>query len=263
MDRRSFRASLKRAFELADALGLDPIPVTSVELPVEERYREELLNPERSYQEIYLVGLELKQYNFILADESYFQFSFFENRKGVELRLAYLPNPFKKVLREPLIDLHPEGGLDEASLELVDDGPDTVADALEADEDDFGLDFEFVPASELEPQLASQEIDAGVPVIRYDFSPQQYKQHAHPAGHLHIGFNSPGRWPVAHILSPLAFTQLILRHKVPDQWFELDPNLRQFGGYPNEKTYAAERAELKKLPVELFSASEAQIFHLV
>lgn len=48
------------------------------------------LDSSSSYEEVYLAGLSLKQYNFLLTDQSYFQLSIY----GKGARFAYYPNPF-------------------------------------------------------------------------------------------------------------------------------------------------------------------------
>ena len=60
-------------------------------LPVNEEFRDLLFSADVQYNTLYLTGLELRHYNILLRDFSFFQYSI---GAGSSLRFAYYPNPF-------------------------------------------------------------------------------------------------------------------------------------------------------------------------
>ena len=54
--------------------------------------------------------------------------------------------------------------------------------------------------------------------LRYDWSPDLYREGAHPAAHLHVGFRTEVRLAVEGLLGPSQFLLIVLRHFYLSQW---------------------------------------------
>jgi len=169
----------------------------------------------------------MQDFNLMLADKSYFQFT--EEKEEEEIRLAYYPNPYKFVEYQS----HKR-----EALKLLDNN--------EITEDEYD-------------QLISEEFTTtDIPVIRYDLSLRQYCKNYHPAAHFHIGFFSENRWPVRRKLSPLAFLFKILMHYYPSIWFSIGDS-----GDPDEPNdldmqYRTEVASCAFLDTIYFSKMECE-----
>lgn len=88
----------------------------------------------------------------------------------------------------------------------------------------YGDDWKHVPANARdEYELAMESITIQVPAtpMRYDYDPKSRSPGRHPAAHLHIGIDSHIRLAVKYVLTPYAFTLLVLRQCYPDHWAAL------------------------------------------
>lgn len=142
-------------------------------------FNKTLLNPASQYQDSYKAAIRLNYYNFMLFDNSFFQFSFREAEVGFKIRMAYYPPPF-----------------------AVDDKVS-----------------EYRAEPELLDQLfdeASLIIDK--PPIRYDLDLKNHDPCKHPAAHFHVGAFSKNRWPVRYLLGPETFALFIYKHYYPECW---------------------------------------------
>jgi hypothetical protein len=59
-----------------------------------------------------------------------------------------------------------------------------------------------------------------IPTIRFEYAARQYRELAHPAGHMHIGRHTENRWPFARALNPLTFSMFIAKMYYSNQWAE-------------------------------------------
>ena len=179
----------------------------------------------RSYRDVYDAGAANQDFNCMLNDGSYFQFT---ETSTNELRYAYYPNPYQFV--EYLSER------DVASMLLEDE---------EISQEEFD-------------QLISESIfTSDVPLIRYDLSMSQYCSNYHPAAHLHVGFYVENRWAVRRVLTPLAFMLDVLHHYYPKIW-------RNAGGEVDEDpndlddVYRKEIGVCEMLDDEYFTPKEAE-----
>ncbi|WMN15454.1 DUF2290 domain-containing protein [Pseudomonas piscis] len=181
------------------------------------------------YRELYDVGTRNQDFNFMLKDQSFFQFS--EQRGGEDFRFAYYPNPYS------FVEYKSERV---AASELLESGDIT--------------DLEF-------DQLISEcNFTSDIPLIRYDYSPGQYCQKYHPAAHFHIGFRSENRWPVKRALTPVAFFLKILSHYYINAWRGAEsPD----GTNYLEQRYRMEVNACALLEINYFSEEESQRLHFV
>jgi hypothetical protein len=132
-----------------------------------------------SYRELYDVGVNNQDFNLMIYDRSYFQFT--ENKMGEDIRLAYYPNPYQ---------------YSEYQHERK-----VASELLESDQ---------LTEDEYEQLLAEGDFTCDIPMIRYDLSINQYCGKYHPAAHFHIGYHTENRWPVKRKLTPFAFFLKIL-----------------------------------------------------
>lgn len=175
-----------------------------------------------SYRELYDIGASRQDFNIMLKDQSFFQFT---KELNDNLRLVYYPNPYnfseyQETLRE-YEDLLINGDLSN---------------------------------EEYEQFLSEEFFTSDIPLIRYDYAPNQYCENYHPAAHLHIGFEAENRWPVKRVLSPYAFLLKILMIYYSKLWKEWGNN----GDAANslDELYREELISCKHLDTELFSSIE-------
>lgn len=92
---------IKRAAEFLVEIGLldwDRVARLS-SLPVSSAFNEVALDASARYEEVFIAGLKLRQFNFCLNDYSYFQLS----STGDSLRFCFYPNPF--IMSDELVEL--------------------------------------------------------------------------------------------------------------------------------------------------------------
>lgn len=180
----------------------------------------------RNYREVYDAALNSQQFNLLLDDGAFFQFSLLDNG---DIRLAFYPNPYK-------------------FIEYMDLKQD-AQELLEAKE---------LTIEEYSQILSEADFNADIPTIRYDYSVNQYNDFYHPAAHFHIGYHSENRWPVRKILTPYAFTLKVLRHYYVGLWVG-DDKLENFLDLDQEYRQAA--MECEEVNSDYFSEEELQRFY--
>lgn len=72
-----------------------------------------------------------------------------------------------------------------------------------------------------EQVVREADLKASVTPIRYDYSPNLYREGVHPASHFHIGYDNQVRIALERILTPSAFILFVIRHCYPDSWTKL------------------------------------------
>lgn len=142
-----------------------------------------------SYQELYNEGVKFQDFNIMLTDNSFFQFT--EKKADEDVRLAYYPNPYKFV-------------------EYLQERKEALS----------MLDSNELSLPEYEQLMTECNTKGDVPLIRYDLSVDQHCKKYHPAAHFHIGFHTENRWAVNRVLTPYAFFLKILIHYYPSLWFD-------------------------------------------
>ena len=186
MDLANFNSSIRSAIGFFEERGIWQATVYNSALPRSTQFNKLALST-KNYIEIYETGLALSQYNFLLNDLSFFQFS---HTSGTEFALAYYPNP------------------------RLSGSPKALDEYLEYEKErDDGVlsDEEFAELASLMP------VAYFVPRIRFEYSERQYKNVRHPAAHLHIGMSGEDRWPSARKLSPLTFSMLMTKPYYPEK----------------------------------------------
>ncbi len=174
------------------------------------------------YEKIYEIGIKKQDFNILLADYSFFQFS--KNNSLGSLRLAYYPNPKKF---------------------LMFDGK--VYDFLELCEK-----YSFEEAQQI---IDESEPLNEIPPIRYDFDTFSHCENHHPAAHLHIGSRVENRWPVEKILSPSVFLLKILFLYYRDFWLDNFEH-KILDSKCLDELYIQEISKCSSVPNEYFSKKE-------
>lgn len=84
----------------------------------------------------------------------------------------------------------------------------------------FGSDARVTPEAwdEYEEYRSQVPLRPHVTPLRYDWSPSLYREGAHPAAHLHVGFRTQVRLSVDALLTPAQFVLFVLRHFYLSTW---------------------------------------------
>ncbi len=194
-----------------------------------EEFRDKVLSEETAYSDTYLTGLRLSHYNFMLNDYSYFQFSW---DREAHVRYAYYPNPYAGGA----------GGLEtfRRRRELLDAGMINLEEYL-------ALFWDDPP-------------EARAPLIRYENAPDQYKALKHPCSHFHIGNHGDDRWALNRILTPRAFTLLVLKLYYGPIWRERGQDETNEFGNTLEGALIAEKTDCRPVADTMFTNIERRSF---
>lgn len=231
MTEKDIVRSLQRAWQFVKAVGVDELFSDPSSITISDSFKNIALDSMATYEALYLEGLSGGQYNILLADYSFFQFG---GQTDANLRYAYYPNPFLGSSREAVSEL--------AELRTyVDEG------VLDVDE--------FLH------RVSELRFTQHPPLVRYENAPSQYVDLVHPCSHLHIGHHSENRWPVRRVLTPAAFTLIMLKLFYSDFWSEGDTIPSGDTSLCLDDVLANFKQDCVLLPEELFSgAAERQFF---
>ena len=153
------------------------------------------------YDAIYKTAMKNLDYDFVLFDGSFLQFSVTGHANNEIIRYAYFPNPRShRTYYEFLID-------------------------NETTYDEAGDMF----TEEYEQYVSEARLKNIVTPIRYDYDYDAYaKDSHHPASHLHIGLEENVRIPISKIITPQVFLLLVIRNIYFDHWkhAQLDDTFR-------------------------------------
>lgn len=137
----------------------------------------------------YKTAMEQKDYDFVLKDDSFFQFTY-SNDKYRNLRFAYYENPYNYYSYSDFLNFELELSYEECG-------------------DIFLADYE--------QYVSEAKMKNTVIPFRYDFDGdvKKYKELIHTGSHIHIGHNNEIRFPTKKLLTPLGFSIFVLRNKYP------------------------------------------------
>lgn len=162
------------------------------------------VSQEEEYEKIYKIAIEKGDYDFLLKDDSFFQFSCElnnSNGKLTKLRYAYYQNPRAYPTYEEFLK-----------------------DIFNTEIEQCGEIFQF----EYEQMIAEAKINRGVCPIRYDYDYELYQGMYHSISHIHIGHNNEVRIAVNKMLTPEKFALFVLRNIYYDVWMECYKNNVKF-----------------------------------
>lgn len=189
MDRRDFDKSIRAALGFLEGCNLTELVINISSLDVSHAFNEVALDRSATYEEIYRRALSLNHFNFQLSDYSLLQFSWKDDKNW---RLAFYPNPWIT-------------GVESATARLNDLRADLGGGLIGVEEflDILATDFRYYGA---------------IPMLRFEYSHDQYRPVIHPASHFHIGIYGDDRWSSRRKFSPISFSMLIVRMFYTDVW---------------------------------------------
>jgi hypothetical protein len=226
MDRRSVQKGISRSWEAVNGLGIGETFANGAPLDVVEEFRNIILSDDTDYITVFLAGLRLSHYNFLLIDYSYFQFS---HANIGRIRYAFYPNPFAQNLADF-----------KRWQELVGAG--------------------YLTQEEYLGMLRDTRADFRIPVIRYENAPGQHKGLRHPCSHFHIGHHSDNRWAINRVLTPLAFVLLVVKLYYGTVWREIGDDETDAFGNILESCLVRERTNCRLIDEVLFTKAEERSF---
>lgn len=224
---------IRKSWAYAKALKVDELFSGPTALDPSDTFKALAVSADVSYEELYLAGLRESQYNILLKDFSFFQFGI-GSIDGV--RFAYYPNPFLGAAPNAVAEL-------QEMQEYVAEG--------------------IIDIDELLHQISEIRRPQHPPLVRYDYSKQQYVEATHPCSHIHLGFHRENRWPVRRYLTAHAFALLIFRHFYLEFWVGAESITSRDGELTMDGALREARTECRMLYEEEFSNAESQRFYLV
>lgn len=145
------------------------------------------------YEGTYNVAMKNNDFDYVLVDDSFFQFSCRLIEGSVErgsIRYAFYESPRK-------IRTYEEFLFNNGLMLEEDDG--TFTDYYEQEKSEAILKNAVTP-------------------IRYDYDFGLFQPIHHPISHMHIGHNNEVRIPINKMLSPAKFVIFVLRNVYPKVW---------------------------------------------
>lgn len=157
----------------------------------ESKYSTEFIQESRngSYENMYSCAMENDDYDFLLMDGSFFQFSICINANEESVRMAFYPSVCKLEYSQFLIE------------------------QLNVKEEDVGAEY-----LELYEQFIIEQRPNQVTPIRYDYNTHLYKEIIHSSAHLHIGYEENIRIPINKKIRPTLFVKFIVEYYYFDLW---------------------------------------------
>ena len=160
------------------------------------KYSYEFINLARgdNYAPMYRCAIENDDYDYLLNDGSFFQFSYdvCPREKHEVIRLAFYPSIYEYTYEDFLVK------------EL-----DKRIDECDSDYHDVYQQF----ISEQDPVIKT--------VFRYDYDVSLYKKQIHSAAHIHFGNEEGIRIPINSQLRPSAFVKMAIEYYYPNKWKEM------------------------------------------
>ena len=203
MNEGAFRSSLDEARTLLNQLGfLKSSGVKSIYRDgVSDEFKK--ASQQENYFRLYNTGLENFDYDILMYDESFLQFSY----DGIDgndiplLRFAFFQNPQLFITYEQYIDhLKKESYIDE----------DENLESL-------GVSFE----EEYSQYLNEQQVNTSNTSIRFDTDSESHIPLVHSTSHFHFGHVTNVRVPCCSVISPLGFVLFIIKHIYYNDWKRL------------------------------------------
>lgn len=188
-----------------------------------------------SYYEAYKAAIKNFDYDYLLFENSFFQFGY-ELTPGQELpsiRYAFYQNPQLYCTYDEYLD----------SLRIMN---------LITDESNEDIGFHF--HEEYQQYLIEQAINESSTTIRYDVDHLEYRPLIHSTSHIHIGHSNNIRIPCNKVISPMKFSLFVIKHIFYEQW-------KDFIEKRNDTLIpilATEKAKCVKLTEDFWNHNEEQ-----
>ncbi len=200
----NFKTSLNQVEKLLKAIGvLRQKGVKSInDTGVSEEFKRDSL--ENDYFAAYNTALEKYDYDYLLHDQSFFQFQFkpnFNQDGFPNIRYAFFQNPQKFITYKDFL---------------------IESDLLENEEAEEKIGDSFQDL--YEQYLIEQQLNLKSSCIRFDVDFDNYRPLIHSVAHLHIGHSNDIRIPCDKLLTPEKFTLFVLKQTYYSYWRELIQN---------------------------------------
>lgn len=137
------------------------------------------------YNKKFLVASKNLDYDIILEDGSFFQFT---STSSTDIHYSFLHKIEKALSYNEFIEKY-----------LTEENIDSIA-------------------QEYEMYLSTDKKSTYPCPIRYDVARHEYKEGLHACAHLHIGVDSEIRIPFDKIIRPLAFVDFVIKHTYKEKW---------------------------------------------
>lgn len=151
------------------------------------------------YYDAYSKGLENYDYDFLLIDQSFFQFEYCQRPDCDEIRYAFYQNPIDFMSYKEYLESNP-------AYSCLDESIDEIGEIFYTEYQQF---------------LDEQEINSVFTTIRYDTDLSNYSPLVHSVSHIHIGHNNNVRIPINKLISPLRFVIFVVKHVYYYLWKDL------------------------------------------
>jgi len=148
------------------------------------------------YINAYTEGLRYNDYDFLLNDQSYFQFEFKKTDSFIDIRYAFFHNPINYITYSEYIQ-------EQLKTFGMMESPEEIGTLLEEEYNQF---------------LNEQDLKLNYTTIRYDSDYGNYKPLVHSVSHIHIGHSNNMRIPINKIISPLNFVLFTIKHVYYQEW---------------------------------------------
>lgn len=231
LSEREFAQSIRRLWQRLDFLQVGEEFSNPASLIPSDEFLRLSLDDKTTYEELYLCGLAKRDFNLLLSEYSFVQFS----RAQGTLRFAFYPNPLLGASTEAISEIAEK-------KEYVDEGILSLEDYLQ--------------------EVSELRFPAQKPPIRYEYDPNAYVELRHPCSHLHVGFHGDNRWAVSRILTPEAFGLWISKLYFGSAW--RSAGLFKIGedDLSAEELLSQARQGTRVLPDDHFAETERLSFHL-
>lgn len=197
MNEVSFLTNMKECETiLKDWDLLQKASVNNIKNTSSSKYSNEFIRLSRDgdYYAMYKCAIENDDYDFLLKDRSFFQFTYdYSNEKNCEIiRMAFYPSTDEYTYESFLIKELGEN-INECGSEYY----------------------------ELFEQFLSEQTPSIKTFFRYDYDQSLYQNKIHSAAHIHFGDEENIRIPINSQLKPTAFIKMVLEYYYYQEWKEM------------------------------------------
>jgi hypothetical protein len=230
VNRHDVISGIRKVWEFSNALGVGELFSNPAPLEASQAFIDSAVDPQSSYEALYLCGLQNGDYNIQLNDYSYLQFG---HSKQDHVRFAYYPNPFL--------------GSSAQSVAEVTELREFVAEGL-------------VTIEQFLQRVAEIRTSQHAPLLRYENAPDDYVEFFHPCSHFHFGHHAENRWQIQRTISPLGFALIVFQQFYSSRW-HASHELTAFGRSESPFVFLSEeKLNCRMLSNEFLSADEKALF---
>lgn len=195
MNKGKFRAGMEEAYRFLDGLSIVRTKNINNFSQCEScKFSAKIkkMAKQDDYIDLYQHAIAFNEYDILMKDFSFFQFSF--DADSYVIRMAYYPSPDVITTFKEYMD-----SFDNRKI-------------LWEEEQRY--------REEYENYIDSQNYKSTTVPLRYDYSEKEYQGLVHSAAHLHFGQMETIRVTCAHVFSPLSFAVIVVNYYYYSIWKE-------------------------------------------